>query len=361
MASIDRDGSNRSPLSAPTADRRAADWAPLLVALIAPLLLLQVAVVRPTATQLARMRGQVARLEATIEQLRDCEADAERANGLLARLAEQAERLDAADESLERFADLERRIARSVARADRATATLDRLDTVVRGVERQTALLDEATDTLATLSTAPSELAVAIDQASRLAPTVTDAKRLAEQLSHAQGFADAVTKRVEELIDSQEALAVDAARLATADETLDGLIQLESRLNAPLMAVGASHQRLDELIRLKDSVLANTENLPEAFDTLELIAALQRDFQQASGVFRTVQGLLADLVLLEPSIARVATVVEPMIDRASIGALGGTELRLVLRELRERHAAALAKAAGETDEPAIAGRDKSVK
>ncbi|MEN0109899.1 MAG: hypothetical protein AAF805_04175 [Planctomycetota bacterium] len=361
MAAIDRDGSNRSTESAPTADRRAADWAPLLVALVVPLLLLQVAVVRPTATQLARMRGQVARLEATIEQLRDREADAGRATGLLARLNEQADRLDDADESLERFADLERRIARSVARADRATATLDRLDAVVRGVERQAALLDDATDALATVAAAPSDLAVAIDQASRVAPKVTEVRQLADRLADAQGLADAVSDRVAHLIASQEALALDSARVATADETLDGLIQLEARLNAPLMAVGASHERLDELLRLKDAVLAHTDNLPEAFDTLELIAALQRDYQQASGVFRTVQGLLADLVLLEPSIARVAAVVEPMIDRAGIGALGGAELRLVLRELRQRHAAALANAPAGTEEPAVAGRPAAVK
>ena len=56
-----------------------------------------------------------------------------------------------------------------------------------------------------------------------------------------------------------------------------------------------------------------------------------------------MQRLLADLVLLEPSISRIAAVVDPMIDRTTLGGLGGGELRMVLREMRDRRAVALAE------------------
>ena len=104
--------------------------------------------------------------------------------------------------------------------------------------------------------------------------------------------------------------------------------------------MAASQERLGELLRLKDSVLDQTVDLPEAFETLELMVGLTADYQRASGVLRTVQRLMADLVLLEPSIARIATVVEPILERTSLSQLGGTELRLVLQELQRRYAEA---------------------
>lgn len=337
------------------------NWVPLLVALIAPALILQVAVVRPTSNQLAEMRGQIAGLEATIQELKAQEPTADRTAGLLAKLADQQACLAGAEASIDRFAKLEARLARGVADADRAAQALDRLEGLVERVEHQSDLLGDAHLALNSLADAPAELHAAIDRAGRIAPTVGQVERLAAELGRARELTEESFQRVESLVAVQESLGLEADRIAAANETLDGLARLESRLNAPLLAVGASHERLDALVRLKDAVLAQTDDLPEAYETFELIVDLQSDYQKARSVFRTMQRLLADLVLLEPSISRIAAVVDPMIDRTTLGGLGGGELRMVLREMRDRRAVALAELESESSDEVATAQAATIK
>ena len=345
MAVTPRDGSQVSQGPAlPNGSDAVASWGPLLVALVLPIVLLQVAIVRPNMTQLDRMRGQVARLEATISELKSKGEGADRSAALLATLGEQESRINSAEASLDRMLRLQQRIEAGVAATARSVASLERLDHLARGVQQQGDLIDRATGALADLANAPGELQLAIDQASRVAPKAQQVRSLADRLEQAERLTAASSQRVDKLLAAQRELAIDAEQVAAATTTLRSLAELESRLNAPLMAVEASHDQLDELLRLKDAVLAQTENLPEAFETLELIVELHGDYQRANGVLRTVQRLMADMVMLEPSIARVASVLEPIVDRSSLGRLTGQQLRLVLTEMRERHSEALARA-----------------
>ncbi|QDT67791.1 hypothetical protein MalM25_06950 [Planctomycetes bacterium MalM25] len=352
---------HRDETIAPSQANPGFNWAPLLVALVAPALILQVAVVRPTSNQLAHLRGQIAGLEATIDGLKAQEPTAGRTAGLLAKLAEQQDCLAGAEASIDRFAKLEARLARGVADADRAAEALDRLEGLVERVENQSDLLNDAHLALNSLADAPAELHAAIDRAGRIAPSVGQVERLAAELGRARELTEESFQRVESLVAVQESLGLEAERIAAANEKLDGLARLESRLNAPLLAVGASHERLDALLRLKDAVLAQTDDLPEAYETFELVVDLQADYQKARTVFRTMQRLLADLVLLEPSISRIAAVVDPMIDRTSLGRLGGSELRMVLREMRDRRAVALAELEQSESEEVAASSSATIK
>lgn len=352
---------HRAETYAPSQADRGYNWAPLLIALAAPALILQVAVVRPTSNQLNEMRAQITSLETTIDDLKAKESAAGRSAGLLAKLADQQDCLAGAEASIDRFAKLEARLARGVADADRAAEALDRLEGLVVRVESQSELLDEAHLAISSLADIPSELNAAIDRAGRIAPAVAQVERLASQLGLARELADESLMRVESLVEVQESLGLEAERIAAANETLDGLARLESRLNAPLLAVGASHERLDALLRLKDAVLAQTDDLPEAYETFELIVDLQSDYQKARSVFRTMQRLLADLVLLEPSISRIAAVVDPMIDRTTLGGLGGGELRMVLREMRDRRAVALAELEASEEQEVAAASPATIK
>ncbi|WP_146572420.1 hypothetical protein [Botrimarina hoheduenensis] len=321
-------------------NRPRTDWLALSVAILAPILIVHFCVVCPTTQQLAQMRGQVATLESIVQQLRDKSPAAAGAASLLASLTQQEELAGRAEATLARVAALNDRLAAQAVTLDQSAKSLDRLADVQSRIDQQGHLLERASGSLATLAALPAEIEDAIDRAGRAAPTVAKIDRLATRLSAADELAGQALLDVEIALDTQREVVLGAASLAAASETLEGLLELESRLNAPLMAVAAAHERLDALMRLKTSVIAQTEDLPEAFETLELMVALQTDYRRASGVFRTLQRLLADLVLLEPSISRVATAVQPILDRSSLSRLGGDELRLVLRELQARHSEA---------------------
>lgn len=359
MAANDVDGTpSLAPVTTPPG---VAVWGPLLVALIAPLLILQIAVVRPTTMQLDRMRGQVARLERTIAELKGKEPAAQQAAGLLAELGQQESLLAAADRSLERFARLERKLSRGLDEADHAIAKLDRLDALVDHVNEQTRLLRSANETLVTLAPIADDLQNAIDRAGRFAPAVADVEQLSTRLDDARQITEESLRRVDKLAAVQQTLASRSASVAAANTALDGLLRIESRLNSPTLAIAAAAVRLDEFVALKDAIIAKTDDLPAAFETFELIVGLQEDLQRARVVFQSAQRLVANLVLLEPSLSRLASVVDPMIDRATVRGLAGAELRMVLRELSDRRAEALAKMQPEPDDEVAARPEAAMK
>ncbi|MGL4511686.1 MAG: hypothetical protein ACRCT8_01235 [Lacipirellulaceae bacterium] len=336
---------------APAASR--TDWTALGVAIVAPILIVHFCVVQPTTLQLRGMRDQVAQLEATVLELRGKAPAAAAAAGLLGALADQQGVIEGAESALERLALVEQRLAEGVARAEHAAKTLDRLDDLRDRIALQGNQLGQASAALATLAGVPNDLQQAIDQASRVAPSVAQVRGLRDRLADAQEVSAETLGRIDALLVTQQGLVRGAEDLESATVTLEGLAKLEERLNAPLMAVTASHERLDELMRLKDQVIAQTQDLPAAFETLEMMAQLGRDYRQASAVFRSVERLLADLVLLEPSINRIASVVNPLVERSSLSKLGSAELRLVMQELHRRHVEAVEAA----DDTAIATRE----
>lgn len=324
-------------------------WAPLAVALAVPLLFMQAAVVKPMTAELDRMQRQVARLEATIAELKSKAPAARQATGLLAELSEQESLLSAAERSLERLARLDRKLSRGLDDAEHALAELDRLDVFSDRAREQARLLDATSKTLATLQPVADDLHNAIDRVGRIAPAVSEVQQLSLRLREAQGISDESLRRVDKLVAVQQAIVSRTAGVASANVALEGLMRLESRLNSPLLAVAASQTRLDELIRLKDVVIAQTSDLPAAFETFDLIVSLQEDLQQARGVFEQAQRLVADMTLLSPSLQRVAMVVDPMLDQATVKSLAGAELRLVLKELSKRRSEALAEAKAQND------------
>lgn len=360
MAAITDDASYRRPQG----DRPAAlgtIWGAALGVAVVLLALVQVAVVQRGESQTQRIAAQLDRLEATLAKLEAATPDAAASNGLLAELGEQGRVAAAAESALERFARLERRLGRRIDEAEHAAASLDRLAGVTARVEQQSRLLAEAQAALAGVAADPGDLYAAIDRAGRVAPAIAEVDRLAGSLAAAlantQRLAQQSLRRVEGLSLAQEGLALRADRLASANKTVEGLLRLEARLNSPLTAVAASQARLDDLLRLKDAILAHTSDLPAAFETLEMIVALQRDYERAQSVFASVRRLMADLALLEPSVARAVALLQPVVDRTTIGRLAGSELRLVLQELRSRQSETVAELGRGNGESKVAGRE----
>ncbi len=338
MASMPHDGSSFSHQQ--YSDGPRTDWWVLALAIFVPILVGYFGVVRPTTTQMTLMRGQVARLEATLHDLKAMTPTAQRSVGLLTRLTEQKAAMKSAERTLDQIDELQDRLVFSMTQTEAVARGLDQLDELQVRIEEQSALLSQANGALATLAALPAELELSIEQASRAAPAVAKVRQLGDRLATAKELSAEAGARIDAVLDSQHALLKGADSLALANETLAGLMGLEAKLTSPMLSVAASEERLGELLRLKDSVLDQTADLPEAFETLELMVGLTSDYHRASGVLRTVQRLMADLVLLEPSIARIATVVEPILERTSLSQLGGTELRLVLQELQRRYAEA---------------------
>ena len=302
MSLNQRDGSSSapSPAALPQNSYQAnsrADLVGLAFAVALPVLLVHLFVVKPMTTHLTQLRGQVTQLERQVETLSAQSKTAQDTASLLVSLTDQEETLDRAEEALARMAKIQRQLAIGLNQAELSMARLGKLDQFREQIDYQVVMIDQA-------------------------------NRLTKQIS----------TKLENVAANHSRVVASTDRIEAANESLDGLVTLEKRLNSPLMGTEEASERLDSLVALKESVLDETENLPDAFDTLELMVALNKDIANATRVFEPLQSMLADLVLLEPSIARIANLVEPMMQRSTVGEFEGTQLRLVLDELRRRHA-----------------------
>lgn len=338
-ASSPQDRVENQPIASAATPR--TDLVALAFAVALPVLLVHLFVVKPTTTHLNQLRGQVARLENAMQELNEKTPTAGRSASLMASLTEQEQTLVRAEAALDRMADLQHRLSVGLDHVGRSVAKLDQLDQFRSQIDDQVMLLDEANSSLAELALLPEELQIAVDEANRAAPAVGQIERLRDQLSEANRLTTEVANRMDEVVAKQSNVLTATDQIAKANASLDSLVKLESRLNSPLIAAEIANERLSDLISLKESLLDETENLPEAFDTLELMVGLNADIRRASEVFGPMQKLIANLVMLEPSIARIASLVEPMMERDTVSRLGGTELRLVLQELRRRHSEAV--------------------
>ena len=302
MSLNQRDGSSSAPSPAalpynnyPSNSR--ADLVGLAFAVTLPVLLVHLFVVKPMTTHLTQLRGQVTQLERQVDTLTDQSKTAQETTSLLVSLTDQEATLDRAEEALVRIAKIQHRLAVGLNQAELSMARLGKLDQFREQIDYQVVMIDQA-------------------------------NRITKQIS----------TKLENVAANHSRVVASTDRIEAANDSLDELITLEKRLNSPLMGTEKASEQLDNLVALKESVLDETENLPAAFDTLELMVALNKDIANATRVFDPLQSMLADLVLLEPTIARIANVVEPMMEKSSVGEFEGSQLRLVLDELRRRHA-----------------------
>ena len=82
----------------------------------------------------------------------------------------------------------------------------------------------------------PSELEMSIEQASRAAPAIAKVRQLGDRLAAAQEMSAEAGARIDAVLDSQQALLMNADSLALANETLAGLMGLEAKLRSPLLS-----------------------------------------------------------------------------------------------------------------------------
>ena len=103
---------------------------------------------------------------------------------------------------------------------------------------------------------------------------------------------------------------------------------------------------------MKDNIIAQTGNLAEAIETLELAVDLDHQVGQALTAFDRMRHALVEVLAFEPGIQRALVVLEPLTALGNLRHISGAELRDVARLVRDQHKAAITAANAETDNAA---------
>lgn len=315
---------------------------------------------RNTATGLAEARTAltaIRELHLDLARGQDQTAEGQAALASLGRLRDAAIEIQQgmadAQNSLERMADFQQH---ALEQADSAIAAQKSLESLIH--LKQTAV-DEAPQ----LAAAQAALTALADLKSRVLSQKADLDRVREVVDDwtqmQQRLADSAVQSSqarttgEELLD----LAADLERrgdVGPAREALDGLSGIRERLEGEGANVDAAEDRLGGLLALKDKVLAQTENLAEAVETLELVTDLGSEIEQAAQAIGRMRSSIVEVILLEPTIRQAVSSLQPITELANLRRLSGNDLRAVVRQLQDRRAAELAakrEAGATTDAP----------
>ena len=273
-----------------------------------------------------------------------------RAIALGAQATQAASRVDEI-ESLEGRLIAQQRTTRSASRS------LDSLVALKRQVQGENSGLTEAHEALQGLVDLKCRATAeaALDRRRhRNCPTIVRSTKLADQRRQADGRSSNGQPATDRHRKRPGGAGSDtpAARAA-----LEGLIQIRETLDRQAPSLDLAAARAEQLIALKDSIIAQTSNLAEAIETLELAADLDHQVQQAVAAFGKMRHALVEILAFEPGIQRALVILEPLTALGNLRHISGAELRDVARLVRDQHKALTERPAQETSAARATGSE----
>jgi hypothetical protein len=110
-------------------------------------------------------------------------------------------------------------------------------------------------------------------------------------------------------------------------------------LNRETTDVEVSHQALDELVQLKNDVIATSNDTPKAIEALEQTVDLHAQFVEASRSFEQIRRWMSEVILMEPTIQRAVRTLEPITQLGTLRRMTHREIEYaahMVRSLREQ-------------------------
>jgi len=127
----------------------------------------------------------------------------------------------------------------------------------------------------------------------------------------------------------------------TAFENTDRLFTLRDTLNSD-MDLNSAENNLGRLVVLQDTLNGQTREVADALETLEVLTDLGEELQGQVAVLGEMRKSLLDIVLMESTIRKVATVLEPLAELYNVRRMGKSELREAARTVIENRSSRIA-------------------
>ena len=344
-------------------------WNMFLLAIAITMVVVNWGFIRPASRQLEQMRRHVGVLEETVHQLTSKHESADRAVDLLSLLAEQGQHSENAAAGLKQIQALHGQILAEAAQLKRATDAVDRLANLRDRVSSYASLIDdtasalddsnqvqhdliaaaeiaaEAETALDRLSTLRIKLLRSVEYLEEAEPIVAEVDLLNRRIVDAGSMTKEATSVAEQLVSLNETLLIEGAQASEAEVTLNELIGMRKQLDAQSVNIEKSKDTLVELVMLKDDVLAQTGDLADAIETLERTVDLTDQYQQASQTFLEMRRWLTDVVMMEPTLRRAMSTLEPITDLGNLRRISRDELRQAAQVVRDMRRTEVARRA----------------
>lgn len=354
---------------------RGIHWPTFLAGLTVGLVALHLIATRPLTVQVERLQQQVGRVQADMARLSASSSDVEATGSLLAAIEEQRAHVAAARQTLRSIEQLQRDVRTEAARAVEAHQSLDglvslngRLIAVRPQVEQAERTLSDVGELHASVTNLGTKANVLLEGVQAADAALSELVRLEEQLVSAAATTDAAGDALTALAGVRDR-AIDLGTAAPAAQTaLDGLASLQATLtyvggadaannNAERLIalqhelsvtdrldLDAAGHNLNELIRLQELVAGQTDQVAASIDALDLLSEFQDELHGHLGQVEQLRRQATELMLLETTLTRALTALQPLAELGNLRRLDDAELREVARTLLERRRSRMAEA-----------------
>ncbi len=103
---------------------------------------------------------------------------------------------------------------------------------------------------------------------------------------------------------------------------------MRHQVEAQATKIEKADTTLDQLFQLQDSVLAQSDSVVDAIETLELSVDMQKQMYHARDTMDGIRRMMTEIVIMEPTVRQAMQILQPL------SALGNLR-RLSIAELRE--------------------------
>lgn len=329
-------GTEQTMAAAPKGGQR-FDWKAFVAGGAAVLLTAQLVLIRPAAQQVAALERQVGQLSRTVTELAGTTGSVNTANRLLAQLQIQGSQLGEAEAALDRFRTLGEHLVAQTEQVAAAAAAVERIGGVHaeivatarcstasrRPSRRPTALsraettrrrAEESREGLLVVERVHGDLTRGLERLVDASPVLADVAGLCDRLA---GTGPAVARATEVAVETERLgtrIAGQQAGITAAHGAVDRMEGLIDAVEAAGAGTAPAAERLGELTRLKEAVVAGAVRVGEAALALERLRELGAGLTEATGTLGDIQHMIVDVMLLRPAVDRAAETILPVIE-----------------------------------------------
>lgn len=142
-----------------------------------------------------------------------------------------------------------------------------------------------------------------------------------------------------ELVALKDQVVAHGGDTAAAKAQVDKLFGLQDQLSAHSSDMTPAFTALDGLLEIKEKLHNQTPEVADAMQNLEILSDFQDEFAERIRSLGAMQQSLMEIVMMETTVARVAKVIEPLLQISNVRRLGDGELRDAARMILEKRSA----------------------
>lgn len=324
-------------------------WGTFLVGLVAGFVSVYLVVAQPLIAQVDTMHRELMAMQGDLKELVGVRDQVHEANTLLSALKVQRQQIEDARLTLVSLRELRQDLQVESHHTAKSAATLAEMVRMQNTLREQQELIPTASRSLESMTQVQRHLVQEHGSIPAAQATLADLDQtklgLAELLRIKQQLLDG-TKDISEASIAAGALVslkdlvnnhkgdLDAARLY-----VNKLFAMEAELASHQGESTKAWASLDRLLELNGKLLDKGPQVAEAITNLELFNDFQEEFAERIKTLVSMQKSLSDVAQLEPTIAKISRILEPLTNIANVKRLNENELRDAARVILEKRSA----------------------